>query len=105
MTIAMIWLRRILPTRQRYSLPPREIILHLVGKVGVQKQLEREARAALPLINRFGFGATAAAICALVEARIPGVSSSAHSLKLYWPRKQSVRRITCSSLLGQKDCK
>ena len=25
MTIAMIWLHRILPTRHRYSMPPREI--------------------------------------------------------------------------------
>ncbi len=60
MTIAMIWLHRILPTRQRYSLPPREIIVHLAEKAGVQKRLGREARAALTLINHFGFGATAA---------------------------------------------
>lgn len=72
MTIAMIWLHRILPTRQRYSLPPREIIMHLAEKAGVQKQLGREARAALTLINHFGFGATAATIYSLVEARIPG---------------------------------
>ena len=72
MTIAMIWLHRILPTRERYSLPPREIIVHLAGKAGVQKKLDREARAALTLINHFGFGAAAATIYSLVEARIPG---------------------------------
>ena len=72
MTIAMIWLHRILPTRERYSLPPREIIVHLAEKAGVQKKLDREARAALTLINHFGFGAVAATIYSLLEARIPG---------------------------------
>jgi hypothetical protein len=50
MTIAMIWLHRILPTRERYSLPPREFIIH-----------GREARAAVT-DQSFRVGATAATI-------------------------------------------
>jgi uncharacterized membrane protein YagU involved in acid resistance len=46
--------------------------VHLAKKAGVPKKLGREARAALTLINHFGFGATAATIFSLVEARIPG---------------------------------
>jgi hypothetical protein len=61
MTIAMIWLHRILPTRQRYSLPPREMIMHLAEKAGVWKKLGREARAALT-DQSFRVGATAATI-------------------------------------------
>jgi uncharacterized membrane protein YagU involved in acid resistance len=72
MTIAMIWLHRILPTRHRYSLPPREVTLHLAEKMGVNKKLDRETRAGLTLINHFVFGATAATIYSLAESRIPG---------------------------------
>jgi uncharacterized membrane protein YagU involved in acid resistance len=72
MTIAMIWLHRVLPTRDRYSLPPREVTLHLAEKLGVNMKLDRGTRAALTLINHFVFGATAATIYSLAESRIPG---------------------------------
>ena len=71
MTIAMILLHRCLPARHRYSLPPREVTVHLAKKAGIQKELGPEARAALTLINHFGYGAMAATIYSLAEARIP----------------------------------
>ncbi|MGA7214213.1 MAG: hypothetical protein WBX20_08405, partial [Terrimicrobiaceae bacterium] len=71
MTIGMILLHRLLPTRHRYSLPPREITLHLAEKAGVHKKLDPDARAALTLINHFGYGAMAAAIYSLAETKIP----------------------------------
>jgi uncharacterized membrane protein YagU involved in acid resistance len=71
MTIAMILLHRWLPTRDRYSLPPREITLHLAEKARVHRKLGPEARAALTLINHFGYGTMAATAYALVEKRIP----------------------------------
>jgi hypothetical protein len=54
MTIAMILLHRWLPARHRYSLPPREITMHLAKRAGVNRKLCPEARAALTLINHFG---------------------------------------------------
>jgi uncharacterized membrane protein YagU involved in acid resistance len=71
MTIGMILLHRLLPLRHRYSLPPREITVHLAEKAGVHKKLNPDARAALTLINHFGYGAMAAAIYSVGEARIP----------------------------------
>jgi uncharacterized membrane protein YagU involved in acid resistance len=71
MTIGMILLHRLLPSRHRYSLPPREITVHLAEKAGVHRELNPDARAALTLINHFGYGAMAAAIYSVGEARIP----------------------------------
>jgi uncharacterized membrane protein YagU involved in acid resistance len=70
MTIVMILLHRILPFKERYSLPPREITVHLAQKADLHKKLDSEARAALTLINHFGYGALAATIYALVESRV-----------------------------------
>ena len=69
MTIVMILLHRILPFKERYSLPPREITVHLAQKADLHKKLNSEARAALTLINHFGYGALAATAYALVESR------------------------------------
>ena len=69
MTIVMIILHRILPFKERYSLPPREITVHLAQKADLHKKLNSEARAALTLINHFGYGALAATAYALIESR------------------------------------
>ena len=71
MTIGMICLHRLLPQKHRYALPPREITVHLAKALGVQEKLGPEARAALTLINHFGYGAMAATVYSLVEARLP----------------------------------
>ena len=71
MTIAMILLHRRLPARHRYSLPPREITVQLAKKAGLIRKLGPEARAALTLINHFGYGAMAATMYSLAEARFP----------------------------------
>jgi hypothetical protein len=71
MTIVMIFLHRLLPVRHRYSLPPREITVHLAERAGVHKKLDPDARAALSLVNHFGYGAMAATVWSLVEERIP----------------------------------
>ena len=73
MTIGMILLHRWLPARHRYSLPPREITVQLAKKAGVK--LDPEARAALTLVNHFGYGAMAATIYSLAELRIPAPAS------------------------------
>jgi uncharacterized membrane protein YagU involved in acid resistance len=71
MTVGMIFLHRLLPVRHRYSLPPREITLDLAEKVGIKRKLDDDARAALTLINHFGYGATAATVYSLAESKIP----------------------------------
>jgi hypothetical protein len=80
-----------------------QIIVHLAEKAGVQKKLDREAREALTLISPFGFGAPAATIYSLVEARIPGKAfGGSLACELFWilpavgilelPTKQSFSR-------------
>jgi uncharacterized membrane protein YagU involved in acid resistance len=76
MTIGMVWLHRRLAPQDRYSLPPREITMKLTEALGIQKKLGRDARAALTLVNHFGYGAAAAILYSLVEWRVP-VSSLA----------------------------
>jgi uncharacterized membrane protein YagU involved in acid resistance len=72
MTIGMVWLHRRLPAKDRYSLPPREITLHLAKALGAHRKLGPDARAALTLINHFGYGAVAATLYSLMESRVPG---------------------------------
>jgi hypothetical protein len=60
MTIGMTCLPRLLPKKDRYALPHREITVHLANALGVHQKLGPEARAAL--INHFGYRAMAAAI-------------------------------------------
>jgi uncharacterized membrane protein YagU involved in acid resistance len=71
MTIGMVWLHRQLPRKHRYSLPPREITMNLVEALGIHKKLGPDARAALTLINHFGYGAAAAILYSLAEWRVP----------------------------------
>ena len=71
MTVVMILLHRHLPPRHRYSLPPREITVELAEKVGMKRKLDPDTRAALTRINHFGYGAMAATIYSLAEAKVP----------------------------------
>ena len=71
MTIAMVWLHRLLPPKHRYSLPPREITMKLMESMGMHKKLGADARTALTLINHFGYGAAAAILYSLAERRVP----------------------------------
>ena len=71
MTIGMVWLHRLLPPKHRYSLPPREITMNLMEALGIHKKLGPDARAALTLINHFGYGAAAAILYSLAAWRVP----------------------------------
>ncbi len=72
MTVGMVWLHRLLPQQHRYSLPPREITMHLMEALGLHKKLGPDARAALTLIDHFGYGAMAAVVYSLAESRVSG---------------------------------
>jgi uncharacterized membrane protein YagU involved in acid resistance len=71
MTIGMVWLHRQLPSRYRYSLPPREITMQAMEALGLHKKLGPDARATVTLINHFGYGAIAAVIYSLAERQMP----------------------------------
>jgi hypothetical protein len=73
MTVVMILLHRLLPASDRYSLPPREITAHLAEKVG-RRRLDPDTRAALTLVNHFGYGAMAATVYSLVQEGIPAAA-------------------------------
>jgi uncharacterized membrane protein YagU involved in acid resistance len=86
MTVFMILLHRLLPPKHRYSLPPREITVHLAQKADLHHKLGTEARAALTLINHFGYGAAAAMVYALLEPRLSatGVIKGAFFGAIVW---------------------
>ena len=72
MTIVMILLHRILPARHKYSLPPREITVHrALRALRPDGGADPDARAALTLVNHFGYGAMAATLYSLIEGGIP----------------------------------
>ena len=69
--MGMVWLHRLLPRRDRYSLPPREITMKVMEKWGIREKLGSEARAAWTLVNHFGYGMIAAVMYSLVASRVP----------------------------------
>ena len=70
MTVAMILLHRMLPCREQYSLPPREITMKLADDAGVADKLDRGDRSVLTLLSHFGYGAAAGGIYSITP-RMP----------------------------------
>jgi uncharacterized membrane protein YagU involved in acid resistance len=64
MTVAIEALFRLLPKRERYPLPPRQIAVTLAEDVGVKKHLNEPARTTLTLAAHFGYGAGTGSIYA-----------------------------------------
>jgi hypothetical protein len=64
MTAAMEALFRVLPKRERYPLPPRQIAMTLAENAGVKEHLNEPARTALTLAAHFGYGAATGSIYA-----------------------------------------
>ena len=67
MTAAMRAMHRHLPARERYPLPPREIIAGILPEPATQEVGEQE-RQALTLAAHFGYGAATGALYALARA-------------------------------------
>jgi uncharacterized membrane protein YagU involved in acid resistance len=68
MTVAMEVLRRRLPERHQYPLPPREITEQTTGTVGVQHLLGEEQRTQASLAAHFAFGVAAGAVYGIAAA-------------------------------------
>lgn len=71
MTLAMEWMFRRLPWRERYPLPPSQIVKKLTHMAGLRGHVDREEHAALTLASHFGYGAVAGAVYAPIARAIP----------------------------------
>jgi putative membrane protein len=64
MTLFMQRMHQELPARERYPLPPSEIVEHLAELAGVDDQLDRSEHLVLTLLAHFGYGAATGALYA-----------------------------------------
>lgn len=71
MTLVMVGLYRLLPHREQYPLPPREITENLAEKAGVQHRLDEPKLTWLTLIGHFAYGAVCGAVYAPVASFVP----------------------------------
>lgn len=71
MSLAMDLLRRRLPPRERYRLPPRQITDRLLRRVGLHQTTGEDDRQWLTLATHFGYGAAVGAVYAAAPARAP----------------------------------
>jgi hypothetical protein len=68
MTVAMRALHRRLPSQQRYSLPPREIIQEVLPDTA-ERRITEDHRQTLTMAAHFGYGAATGALYAAARPR------------------------------------
>jgi uncharacterized membrane protein YagU involved in acid resistance len=71
MTVAMVAMRRLLPMRERYSLPPSEITAKVTEEAGLSDYIGEPEHRALTLVGHFAYGAVAGAVYAPVANKAP----------------------------------
>ncbi len=71
MSVVMAILQRVVPQRERETLPPRIITARLTAKIGLREHIDHQEQIALTLANHFGYGAAAGAVYALLERKVP----------------------------------
>jgi uncharacterized membrane protein YagU involved in acid resistance len=64
MTAAMTAMHRLLPTRERYPLPPKQITVSAAERAGAEDHLGETEREVLTAAAHFGYGATMGALYA-----------------------------------------
>ena len=64
MTLFMQQLHQELPARERYPLPPSEIVEALTERAGIDDQIDQSEHMALTLLAHFGYGAATGALYA-----------------------------------------
>ena len=69
MTAAMESMHRLLPERERYPLPPREIAMAVAEDAGVRQHLDEPERTSVTLAAHFGYGAMTGAMYAPLAQR------------------------------------
>lgn len=73
MTLAMALSHRLLPSHERYPLPPREITDKLSAKLGLDKKMNGTGKLITTLAAHFGYGSAAGLIYSLISgtSRLP----------------------------------
>jgi uncharacterized membrane protein YagU involved in acid resistance len=71
MSAAMAAMHALLPKREQYPLPPKEIITSIAAKAGAAEDLGEPERSALSLAAHFGYGAMTGALYAPLSEKIP----------------------------------
>lgn len=71
MTAVMLAGHRMLPRREQYPLPPREIVDKISEEAGIDKEAPEEVLRATTWISHFGYGAAMGGIYAAVKGSIP----------------------------------
>ena len=61
----------LLPTREKYPLPPRLITERVAERVGIEDDLSEAQLVTVSILSHFGYGAVTGAIYALFEQKIP----------------------------------
>ncbi len=70
MTAAMEAMRRLLPAREQYPLPPSTITAELTEEAGLRQHMNQEEHIALTLLNHFGYGAGTGALYGLFAGKL-----------------------------------
>lgn len=70
MTLFMEAMHRKLPMRQRYALPPRQIVESLAHKAGVRQHLSPRQRFWISMAAHFGYGGAAGMLFAPVATQL-----------------------------------
>jgi putative membrane protein len=71
MSAVMLGLRRLLPRREQYALPPRQITVAATRKAGVDEHLDEPVRSLVTVVAHFGYGAAAGTMYAPLSRWVP----------------------------------
>jgi uncharacterized membrane protein YagU involved in acid resistance len=71
MSAAMAAMHALLPKREQYPLPPKEITTSIGAKAGVAEDLDEAELGAISLAAHFGYGAMTGAVYAPLSQKLP----------------------------------
>lgn len=71
MTLVMSKLHQKLPTKERSSLPPRQIMMWLSRKVGIKNKLNEKEKTSITMLGHFTFGAAAGTLIQFLDRKFP----------------------------------
>jgi putative membrane protein len=71
MTISMLIGWMLLPERERYALPPRQIVGKLAERLGQEEKLSDDSLLGITLFSHFLYGAMAGSIYTSLEHKVP----------------------------------
>ncbi len=86
MTLAMAAMFHLLPRRQQYRLPPRQVTMRILGTPTVRQQTDERDRSNLTLMSHFAYGAACGAAYAPLARwlRPPGATAGiAHGIAVW----------------------